>query len=158
MSPSSLLGPTTLSPAYQLLPAVPYVNPFIQLRPILSHRITRPLIPTQIHQKQSSQAQSTSGAQQRVPSGCPSNLALLYQGFGLPSPRPSIAPRQGALSSSSLLQPFASTSGILETMTLSVQLGLSAVERSAPCLTLMTIEIEAVTEQVQLVVARKCLG
>lgn len=76
--------------------------------------------------KQSSQAQSTSGAQQRVPSEGPSNLALLYQEFGLPSPLPWIAPIQGASSSSSLLQPFASTPGTLDTMTPSVQLGFAA--------------------------------
>lgn len=77
-------------------------------------------------QEPSSQAQSASGAQPHVPSEGPSNLALLYQEFGLPSPLPSIAPIQGAPSSSSLLQPPASIPGISNSMTSSIQSGFLA--------------------------------
>lgn len=77
-------------------------------------------------QEQTSQAQPTSGAQQHAPSEGPSNLAPLHQYYGLPSPLPSIAPVQGAPSSSFLLRLSASIPGTSDTVTPSVQLGFPA--------------------------------
>ena len=129
-------------------------SPFPSLSTIINNATHRPIEAAQVDSEQSnnhafdndsntpkqpSQAQSTPGAQ-RVPSDVPSNVALLYQEFGLPSPLPWIAPMQGASSSPYLLQSFASTSGILDTMAPSVQWGFAApitplqVPKSIRCL------------------------